>query len=82
MLRLPSSQVHTATTLLRNTHCEVSWSRLPIFAGTFKNISILSFDFSLESGCFVDEEPYELVDFSLAVKTMRLDREAFQKDFR
>ena len=42
----------------------------------------LSFDFSLESGCFVDEEPYELVDFSLAVKTMRLDREAFQKDFR
>jgi len=37
---------------------------------------------SLENGGWVDEEPYELVDFSPAVKTMRLDREAFEDDFR
>lgn len=37
---------------------------------------------SLENGSWVDEEPYELVDFSPAVKTMRLDREAFESDFR
>jgi len=37
---------------------------------------------SLENGGWVDEEPYELVDFSPAVKTMRLDREAFEEDFR
>ena len=37
---------------------------------------------SLENGIWVDEEPYELVDFSPAVKTMRRDREAFESDFR
>jgi len=37
---------------------------------------------SLENGSWVDEEPYELVDFSPAVKTMRRDREAFESDFR
>ena len=35
----------------------------------------------IEADFYVDEEPYELVSFSSAVKTSRLEREAFLGKF-
>lgn len=37
---------------------------------------------SLEEERWVDEEPYEMVDFSPAVRSMRLDKAAFQGAFK
>jgi len=37
---------------------------------------------SLESGRWVDEEPYEMVDFSPAVKNLRVERDTWGSQFR
>ena len=37
---------------------------------------------SLEAGHWVDEEPYEMVDFSPAVRTLRIERETWRETFK
>ena len=37
---------------------------------------------SLEEGKWVDEEPYEMVDFSPAVRNLRQEKGAFQGAFK
>ena len=58
---------------------------LNVLRGILRGCWILSKNWlyaSLENNGWADEEPYELVDFSPAVKTLRFEREAFESAFK
>ena len=80
LLRRPFVVAKSVTATTTHVVCGESKRTLNILRGMLRGCWILSKSWlyeSLESGGWVDEEPFELADFSPAIISCRLDREAF-----